>query len=1195
MAEEKNNFINCKMNRDIDDRLIPNGQYREAINLQISRSEGANVGALQNVLGNELIIDFFEITEIPNLKSIGTYVDDNNNNIYIFLTDYTDDSGINTYNPDAYNFIYSYNTITGLLTKLVEGEWLNFSTTNPIYGINLLENLLFWTDNRNQPRKINVVSATQTPGYYSSFYQTQEAQISVAKLNPWQPINLYKESELATGNYETTMYDVVSEFLPSAIPGGTAKVDGTVLATDTVTISDLTPATFYPLPGQIIQGAAAGTKVVSFDAVTLILVTDLVQDWTNDVDLSFNGNPYYNPNYGGDTTFLEDKFVRFSYRFRFDDGEYSLMAPFTQPAFIPKQDGYFEYLAYYNEVGSGGEAYPGIDDETNTYQSTIVNFMKNKVNNILLQIPLPYLAIDLFNAYKIIELDILYKESDGLTIGVIDTIPVATLIPLGNVVVYEYNYESKKPYKTLPQSEITRVYDKVPIKALAQEVISNRVVYGNYQDKFSYPKYLDYTVGYKEKQPFDITEVNPTFHTTSYIEYPNHSVKQNRIYQVGLVLSDQFGRTSGVILSNSVSGNSTFGASTVTIPYSKNDGTYDPFDFPGLALNIQFNEPILLSSPNQTMAFPGIYNPDTKATNYNPLGWVSYKIVVKQTQQDYYNVYLPGVIAGYPSMVSSNIGTISHTTLINDNINKVPRDLKEIGPTQVQFSSSAILYPRVNNVPCEVLPDNGVLPPIDPRNPIGNVQYYPGNTRAFVNTISTLNSLFDSPTISPSSLYNQFYDATSNPLIARLSTTEKLGALANDPIDPDYITRQGVQYLAIYETKPVESRLDIYWETTTTGLINELNDAIANGGCGAVSIMGWDTFLFDESFDIGQYIVGPFYPIDDLNNPITASSMTLTSVNSLAEVGGSSIRTSDFELVKFTAGTPLPDTSILPYDCYFIRTTSYFYYGVNANIYESFTFNLTVSSICIVTGELVTYTFNNLLGALENVTPTITNCEPIIVADNPATIPVYQFEAVNGANPLDLDALGNPQQLNDLVWEVIGQTQDGNPVDLFYFGDGPTPLTPNTNGLLKCYSPELISGSYEVEVRVCDVQGGGGRKCTTCAFTLVYDDTAVFYPLNNCLASPNTNPVAPEDQLSYDSQETCAADTFQCREFLIQKIGSGSSVLWYNACNEGGPGTESNITIINNTPILLCAYNLIGHSGDALVTSQTGNVGACPF
>ena len=46
-------------------------------------------------------------------------------------------------------------------------------------------------------------------------------------------------------------------------------------------------------------------------------------------------------NYPGDPNYLNDKFVRFSYRFKFDDNEYSLIAPFTQPAFIPDQDGYF--------------------------------------------------------------------------------------------------------------------------------------------------------------------------------------------------------------------------------------------------------------------------------------------------------------------------------------------------------------------------------------------------------------------------------------------------------------------------------------------------------------------------------------------------------------------------------------------------------------------------------------------------------------------------------------------------------------------------------------------------------------------------------------------------------------------------------------------------------------------------------------
>ena len=40
--------------------------------------------------------------------------------------------------------------------KLVEGAFLNFSKTNPITGISIIEDLLFWTDNRNQPRKINI-------------------------------------------------------------------------------------------------------------------------------------------------------------------------------------------------------------------------------------------------------------------------------------------------------------------------------------------------------------------------------------------------------------------------------------------------------------------------------------------------------------------------------------------------------------------------------------------------------------------------------------------------------------------------------------------------------------------------------------------------------------------------------------------------------------------------------------------------------------------------------------------------------------------------------------------------------------------------------------------------------------------------------------------------------------------------------
>ena len=55
MAEIKNTFIKSKMNKDLDDRIVPPGEYRDALNIAISRSEGDDVGALETILGNELV------------------------------------------------------------------------------------------------------------------------------------------------------------------------------------------------------------------------------------------------------------------------------------------------------------------------------------------------------------------------------------------------------------------------------------------------------------------------------------------------------------------------------------------------------------------------------------------------------------------------------------------------------------------------------------------------------------------------------------------------------------------------------------------------------------------------------------------------------------------------------------------------------------------------------------------------------------------------------------------------------------------------------------------------------------------------------------------------------------------------------------------------------------------------------------
>ena len=180
MAEIKNSFLKSKMNKDLDDRLIPNGEYRDAQNISVGKSEDDGIGALETVLGNTLVPN--TTLGIADLKVIGSHTDKGNNRMFVFLTD-----SINNH------FIYQLTEPDNYI-QLVTGAFLNFSQSNLITGISLIENLLFFTDNRNQPRKINVEKAAKNSDYYND-----ESQISVAKYNPYEPINLLKKVKAIAG------------------------------------------------------------------------------------------------------------------------------------------------------------------------------------------------------------------------------------------------------------------------------------------------------------------------------------------------------------------------------------------------------------------------------------------------------------------------------------------------------------------------------------------------------------------------------------------------------------------------------------------------------------------------------------------------------------------------------------------------------------------------------------------------------------------------------------------------------------------------------------------------------------------------------------------------------------------------------------------------------------------------------------
>ena len=1052
MAEVKNAFIKSKMNKDLDDRLIPSGEYRDAQNIQISRSEGSDVGALENVLGNKEILfssaqsSFSTLVGAPNIKCIGQFVDENNTTIYSFWTDNFDTQASSRiiYNSAAKNYILAYSTNGSDNYKvLVEGAFLNFSQTNPIIGVNVIEGLLFWTDDRNQPRKINVnlanPSSNPSNTYAVPTYYTVEDSISVSKYNPYEPIQVLNVSSLAAADVAT------------------ANVNGAVDNSKTIVIDGIT--------GTIALGlGVSGTDVKSGTIVNKInsatsFNTNKANTIANDTILTLRGlettmydvssaklpdgttdNPYEQADYGGDPQFLEDKFIRFSYRFRFDDGEYSIFAPFTQPMFIPKQDGYFQG-----------------DDEKLAYESTIVEFMENKVTKIDLLIPLPStrLALQTINtsAFKILEIDILYKESDGQAIRVVDTVKVENQAPWSDSPadnVFIYSYESTKPYKTLPTADLIRVYDRVPVRAKAQELVSNRIVYGNFQDKHTPPAALDYQVGVSDKSADNVATGSQT-----RTEYPNHTVKQNRNYQVGIVLSDKFGRQSSTILSNSTAplALNQFGADTVYSPYRCDPtvagcGDSTAPTWPGDSLKVLFNETINSNSPavaNRSLGTPGLYNGDTANAAYNPLGWFSYKIVVKQQEQEYYNVYLPGVMKGNPDGTETG-GQLSNIVLINDNINKVPRDLTEVGPQQQQFRSSVQLFGRVQN--------DTVATSVT-----GNEQVFPGRLSDTVSTISVVRQLFDvAIPIVPAVPIFGFYNAKSNPLIGQVITSQALG-MVNTIASGSYPV---LENLAVVETEPDVSRLDIYWETSTAGLVSELNTAVATDTGGAQATSGF-TLALNEGMVTDTAVAGPFFGIDVIGARLSnARIKTAYADNEWSVTNGAGTDvTASFVLIETGDGTAGSKFG------YTLKTVGTFYYGLNAATTGNFSFSFTYR--LWNTASTPPAYFDNaftippvMSGLLGNEPPTITGTCPRSIQVTTDDLPtIATLVGKNGSADTSRDT-------DDLTWTITSQSQNGSAVSIF------TMTTTNNQGVI---TASTGAAAYIVVARVTDA-GGKTTDCT---------------------------------------------------------------------------------------------------------------------
>ena len=279
-------------------------------------------------------------------------------------------------------------------------ETLNLNVSNLITGVNIIDGMLLFTDNRNEPRKINI-ARFRDEGVHTS---------------------------------------------------GTTQIYGRDFETLDISLIKKHPST----------------------AATFAIASTDLED-----------------------SVFKNVFPRFSYRWKYNDNEYSPFAPFT-------------------EVIYQGKAL----DLKEVFETGEIAAVQNVVDSVTITVPT--------TQKDVIEIDLLYTESISSTVYIAETKKLlASDITAGTV---SFTVNTRNFFKAVSGSQLTRIFDKVPRKAKAQDLTGNRVIYGNYLENY------------------DNTTVDGSVSYVSGATVASKmGVRSNSKYTVGVAFSDQAGRLGDLI------------------------------------------------------------------------------------------------------------------------------------------------------------------------------------------------------------------------------------------------------------------------------------------------------------------------------------------------------------------------------------------------------------------------------------------------------------------------------------------------------------------------------------------------------------------------------------------------------------------------------------------------------------------------
>ena len=574
---------------------------------------GTDVGTVKNILGNQRVENLVG----SDFNCVGSIANEKNNKLYWFISKYSVDAILEY---DANNDIAKYVLVD---THAGTNKAVLKFFGNVITGINIIDNLLFWTDNHGEPKKINIDTCkagtssidkhTQLSFENGSFHGITLGEVSNSLHNN------FLESTPRKGKYIWFNAKQAAKML--GITEFTAPSEQHVIRQyRNGKFIQKKLATFFGTgggngtSGRYAYGGGLSPQNDDFHMGDILYGDDVKIDIEERHITVVKPKPLNAPtvkiNHSESTqstskipNLFETKFPRFSYRYKYTDGEYSTFAPFTEPVFNAK------YTKDTSKSTDGGVMYN--QDTAYDIKEPYNKAMVNAIHSVDLT--------DFITAQTpedVVEIDILYKQENSSIIYSIETIKHidpewhATSNNEGYNVGYNRDHEgenytaqgghtkgkytvtTENIYAALPANQLLRPWDNVPRKALAQEVTGNRIVYGNYLQ--------NYDIGSKPQVQVSYSSRQNRLGTFASKGLP--SVKSQRNYQLGVVYCDKYGRETPVFTSNS---------GAVNIPWQDSSGNN----------NASKSTQLMVGAVNN---FPE---------------WVdSLKFFVKETSNEYYNL-----------------------------------------------------------------------------------------------------------------------------------------------------------------------------------------------------------------------------------------------------------------------------------------------------------------------------------------------------------------------------------------------------------------------------------------------------------------------------------------------------------------------------------------------------------------------------